>query len=166
MRYFTDELWSGINSKSQDEREKADLQWEKNVSEYNEIFKMIKKALPKKFLKIYEQEYGFHDYELNNFQVIHGEKGYKDPVALSIVVTNKIKTWDIMYKKIKKISIHYEQQPDVFNRKKRTYEGFDDYGYDEFLQIDEKTLSHEILFASGATILVHFEKITINKIID
>jgi len=163
MRYFTDELWSGINSDLQEERKKAKLQWEKNDREYSEIFKTVKELLPKKFLKIYEQEYGFHDYELKNFEVLHGEKGYKDPVAISIVITDNIKTWNIVYKKIKKITLNYKQQPDLFNRKRRTYDGFDDYGYDEFFKVNEKTFSHEILFASGATILVHFEKITINK---
>lgn len=166
MRYFTNELWNGINSDSEEEREKADLQWEKNDNEYYEIFKTVKKLLPKKFLRIYEQEYGFHDYELKNFEVIHGEKGYKDPVSVSIIIANGEKMWNILYKKIKKISINYQQQPDVLKRKKRIYEGFDDYGYDEFFQIDEKTLSHEILFASGSTILVHFEKISINEIIN
>lgn len=164
MRYFTNELWNRVNSESEEERQKADLQWEKNDNEYYEIFKDVKKLLPKKFLKLYEQEYGFHDYELKNFEVIHGNKGHIDPVAVSMVITNGEKIWNIVYKRIKKISINYEQQPDVLKRKKRIYEGFDDYGYDEFFQVDEKTLSHEILFASGATILVHFEKISINEI--
>lgn len=161
MRYFTNELWNGINSNSEDERKKAELQWDKNDKEYYEIFKIVKGLLPKKFMKIYEQEYGFHDYKLRNFEVIHGEEGYVDPVKFSIVITNGDNVWNIVYKKIKKISINYEQQSDMIKRKKRVYEGFDDYGYDEFFQIDEKTLSHEILFASGATILVHFEKISI-----
>ena len=161
MRYFTNELWNGINSNSEDERKKAELQWDKNDKEYYEIFKIVKGLLPKKFMKIYEQEYGFHDYKLRNFEVIHGEEGYVDPVEFSIVITNGDNVWNIVYKKIKKISINYEQQSDMIKRKKRVYEGFDDYGYDEFFQIDEKTLSHEILFASGATILIHFEKISI-----
>jgi len=164
MRYFTDELWKGINSDSKEEREKSNLQWDKNDEEYYKIFEKVEKLLPKKFLKIYKQEYGFHDYELKNYEVIHGKQGYKDPVAVNIVISNTEKTWNIGYEKIKKIVINYELQPDVFGRKRRReYRGFDDYGYNEFYQINEKTLSHEILFASGATILVHFEKISINK---
>ncbi|MFX0549450.1 hypothetical protein ACOAKC_08935 [Hathewaya histolytica] len=164
MRYFTNELWNKINSDSEYEREKAYLEWDKNDKEYYEIFNIVKGLLPKKFIKIYEQEYGFHDYELRNFEVIHGQKGYVDPVEFSVVITNGDNVWDIVYKKIKKISINYQQQSDVSKRKKRVYEGFDDYGYDEFFQIDGKTLSHEILFALGATILVHFEEIFIKKI--
>lgn len=163
MRYLTDELWTKINSECKEEREKAGLQWDKNAEEYFKIFKNIEKLLPKKFIKIYKQ-HSFHDYNLKKIEVIHGKQGYIDPVAVSIFVEEGGEVWNITYKKIKKISINYEQQPDVFGRKKRTYEGFDTYGYDEFFQVDEKTLSHEILFASGATILVHFEKISVNKI--
>ncbi|SMC26746.1 hypothetical protein SAMN02745134_02925 [Clostridium acidisoli DSM 12555] len=110
------------------------------------------------------KEEGFHDYNLKNFQVIHGRSGYKDPVAVSIVITDTEHTWNILYNKIKKVAINYEQETEGFERKRKEYRGFDDYGYDEFFQIDEKTLSHEILFASGATILVHFQKISITKI--
>lgn len=165
MKYFTDELWNEINSDSKEKREEASLQWEKNAEEYYKIFENIEKLLPKKFLKLYLKENGFHDYELKNYQIIHGKKGYKGSVAVSLVITNTEHTWNIVYNKIKKIAVNYEQQPDIFERKKRReYRGFDDYGYNEFFQIDEKTLSHEILFASGATILVHFEKISIVEI--
>lgn len=165
MRYFTDKLWSDINSESQEIREKANLQWQKNDEEYYKIFQKVKEKLPKRFLEIYGQQYGFHDYELKKFQIIHGDKGYKDPVAVNIIISNSEQTWSISYEKIKKIEINYELHPDIFERKRRReYMGFDDYGYNEFFEIDERTLSHEILFASGATILVYFEKISINKI--
>ncbi|MEC0248191.1 hypothetical protein P4H65_20550 [Paenibacillus chitinolyticus] len=36
--------------------------------------------------------------------------------------------------------------------------GFDDFGYQEFLEVDENTISHEILFASGAQVLIHFQR--------
>ncbi|WP_338552518.1 hypothetical protein [Paenibacillus sp. KS-LC4] len=36
------------------------------------------------------------------------------------------------------------------------HRGMDDWGYDELLMMDEKTISHEILFASGSTFLIHF----------
>lgn len=164
MKYFTDELWRGINSESVEERESASTKWDNNLEEYCQIFEKIKKLLPKKFLKIYMEQEGFHDYNLKNFEIIHGEIGYRDPVAVSIVITNTEHTWNISYNKIKKIAINYEQESDICERKRKKYRGFDDYGYDEFFQIDEKTLSHEILFASGATVLVYFQKISIVEI--
>lgn len=47
--------------------------------------------------------------------------------------------------------------------KRRVQYGFDDYGYNEFLEVDDNILSHEVLFASGATILVHFKKLSIRR---
>lgn len=146
MRYYTDELRSGVNNDSKEERVKEDLHG----------IKMLMSML--KYLK----EHAFHDYQLKNLKVVHGVVGYKYPVEVSIVITDGFNSWNIVYKKIKKISINYEHEID--NSKRRKYRGFDDYGYDEFFQINEKTFSHEIFFASGATILIHFEKIHINKI--
>ena len=162
MKYYTYELWSGGYDCYKEQKEKVHLQWIKNDEEYSKIFVTVKELLPKKFMKIYLKEHGFHDYQLRNFEIIHGKEGYIDPVAVSMDITDGYNSWNIVYKKIKKISINYEQ--DIDNSKRRLYSGFDNYGYDEFFQIDEKTFSHEILFASGATILIHFEKIQINKI--
>lgn len=61
-------------------------------------------------------------------------------------------TFKITYKCIKKYSVNYEECEGLGDRR-----GFDDWGYDEFLPIDEQTLSHEILFASGSTMLIHFK---------
>ena len=110
------------------------------------------------------KEHGFHDYHLKNFQIQHGKRGFRDPVEVRLTVTDEENTWTIIYKKIKKIVANYEQEPDIFpGMGRRFYEGFDDYGFNEFFEIDDKALSHEILFASGATILIHFEKISIKK---
>lgn len=56
------------------------------------------------------------------------------------------------YKSITKFNINYENEIEARR-------GFDDWGYDEFLPVDEQFLSHEILFASGATILIHFKNL-------
>ena len=164
MKYYLNTLWKGINSDIKEEREKADLQWKKNDEEYTKVFDKVKNKLPKKFLKIYMKEYGFHDYHIKDFEIINEKSGYKDPVTVKIIITNGINTWDITYKKIKKIVVNYEQEPDLFpGMGRRFYGGFDDYGFDEFFEIDDKVLSQEILFASDATILIHFEKISIKK---
>lgn len=164
MKYFTDELWTSINSESQEEREIASLKWEKNAEEYSKIFQSVKLLLPKKFVEIFYKEYSFHDYNLKSYEIIHGQKGYKDPIIVNLVITDKIKTWNIIYEKIKKIEVTYSQKLAPKYRNKIFYRGFDDYGYNEIFQIDDKTFSHEILFASGATILIHFEKIKIFRI--
>lgn len=162
MRYFTDELWEGINSQLRVQRDMAEKQWEENVNIYAEIFEKLKSRLSKKFLNIYTKENEFHDYTLKNIEVIHGPYGYKDPVKVIITIYNEDYEWEIIYINIYKISLEYNRIN--YNTRRQFKYGFDDYKYDEFLEINEKILSHEILFGSGATFLVQFEKISINKI--
>lgn len=163
MKYFKPELWDGYNSDIKEEFEEAKMQWEKNNKEYAQIFQHVKQRLPKTFLKIYMKEKGFHDYHLKDFQIIHGREGFKNPIAVIIEIENGENTWHIIYKGVTKIAVNYKDEQVNESSKRRFQYGFDDYGYDEFLEVNDKTLSHEILFASGATILVHFKNISIKK---
>lgn len=165
MKYFTNELWEKINSDSSEIREEAKAKWRVNNKEYSQLFEKIKYRLPKKYLKTYLNEHGFHDYKLIRFEVIHGKSGYKEPVEIRVIITDSINTWNIIYKCIKKLRVEYMSSPMIMpGKKKEYYDGFDDIGYNEFFEVDERTLSHEILFASGATILIHFEKIMLKRV--
>ena len=152
MKYFRNDLWSKINSESENERVKAESEWNKNNKAYCEIFETIKVRLSQKFVKTYLSNYGFHDFQIKNLVLNHKQYGYKKPISLDIYITDGVDTFKITYKCIKKFNISYEACEGWLERT-----GFDDWGYDEFLPIDEQTLSHEILFASGSTILIHFK---------
>jgi hypothetical protein len=160
MKYYTSKLWSMINSPSQKERDEADIQWEKNNKEYSAIFETVKARFSKNFLKIYLSNNGFHDFRIKNIIVNHKEYGIKNPVSIDLYLTDDdINTFKITYKNVKKFDVNYEEDEGWTATR-----GFDDWGYDEFLPIDEINLSHEILFASGSTILIHFKNIMITKI--
>ena len=164
MKYFTSELWEKINSDSSEVREQAKARWGVNNKEYSQLFEKIKYRLSKKYLKTYLNEHGFHDYNLIRFEVIHDKSGYKEPVEIRMIITDSINTWDIVYKCIKKLGIDYASNPVAMpGKKKKYYDGFDNIGYNEFFEVDERTLSHEILFVSGATILIYFEKILVKR---
>lgn len=163
MKYFKDELWTKFNSDiSKEEYTNATEEWEKNSHEYSLIFERVKQKLSQKFLKIYLSNYGFHDYRLVKFNIIHQKYGVLNPISLSIIITDGDNIWEIKYKNIRKVNVNFENGNDEFNKRR----GFDDWGYDEFLEVNENTLSYEILFASGANILIHFKNnnIFINKI--
>jgi hypothetical protein len=57
MKYYTDELWTKMNSESPEERLKAEQQWAINDDEYMKLFQTVKKRLTKKFIKIYKKEH-------------------------------------------------------------------------------------------------------------
>lgn len=166
MKYFTSELWSKFTGASVEERAKAYLEWDKALKEYNESFEKIRDRFSKRFLDIYFANSHFHDFDIKEFQILHKKYGFKNPVSINLIVSNQIYTWKITYKHVKSISINYQEEiMGKGTRWERTM-GFDDWGYDEFFAIDEDTLSHEILFASDASILIHFKNhsISISKI--
>jgi hypothetical protein len=108
---------------------------------------------------MYFKNHGFHDFSLKAIEVVHSAYSIKKPVLIKIIITDEGNTWEIKYKGIKKFIISYEKENYLSDRY-----GFDGFGYDEFLPVDDKLLSHEILFVSGATVLIYFEKISINKL--
>ena len=155
MKYFTPELWSKAGSPDKQEREASHVKWDKNAKEYSLIFDKIKNRLLKKFLKVYFENKGFNDFRLIEFSLSQaiGKKGNPQSVQIDIETPFdkrfKVKRFRLTYKQPTKFEVKYSDEMGC--------NGFDDYGYDEFLSVDERTLSHEILFASGATILIHFK---------
>jgi hypothetical protein len=162
MKYFTSELWSKFSGASLEERSQVELEWDKACKEYSASFEKIKDRFSKRFLDIYFANSHFHDFHIKEFQIIHKKYGFKNPVSINLIVTDKIKTWKITYTRGKSISVNYKEEIVWQGTRWERANGFDDWGYDEFFAIDEDTLSHEILFASDASILIHFRNHSIS----
>lgn len=160
MKYFTSELWSKYTGASIDELPKVELEWDEAVNKYSVSFELIKDRLSKKFLRIYNANSGFHDFHIKEFQMIHKDylqKSHKNPISFNLIIANGINTWKITYKNVKNLSINYKEEIMCKDTVWERTNGFDDWGYDEFSAINEDTLSHEILFASEATIRIYFK---------
>lgn len=166
MKYFTVDLWNKINSEIKEERVTAREEWKKNDINYSNIFNEVKTRLPKYFLKIFMNEHGFHDYDIKKYEIIHGNKGYKNPIQVNLIIGNGDFCWEINYKYVSRIKVNYKEQVEGIDKGRQYYRGFDNYGYNEILPVTDKVLSHEILFTSDATILVHFKKVSIKKVME
>ncbi|MGH4139223.1 hypothetical protein [Clostridium sp.] len=163
MKYFTLDLWRGSNSDSEKIIDESIAEWNKNAKAYNEVFESIQNRFSKKFLKSYLCNERFHDYTIKNIKINNKDKRGENPMSIDIFITYSLITWKITYKNVVKFSINYEQWEG-----EGTCIGFDDWGYDEFIPVNEDILSHEILFVSGATILIYFKnkKILLSKVND
>jgi len=154
-----------MNSEIEAERVQAEHEWRENYNIYhNEYIKTLER-LPKSFLTFYNSNYGFHDYHPKNIEIINnvygtGIRGKIDSIGLKIIISDNDNSWELSYSGISKIVIEYIASTDVIETKK----GFNDLGYNELLIVDDKIISHEILFASGSTILIHFSKISLKKL--
>ena len=69
MKYYTKELWLGINSDDADERRAAEQQWAENDRLYTEQHERVASCLPKAFLKQYIHLHGFHDFWISGVTV-------------------------------------------------------------------------------------------------
>lgn len=152
MKYYTPELWKMFNSESDEVREEADRVWTENVQAYVKRFETVKPRLSKKFLDLYYKHYGFHDFEIRNICLNHKAYGTtSNPISVEVVISNRLETFNLTYKKVTQFHVNYEEEEG------RTLSwGFDHWGYDECLPVNDEVLSHEVLFASGAILLVHF----------
>lgn len=163
MEYFKYELWSKINSQNKKERLSAEIEWSKNDKAYYEIFQEIKNRLPHEFITVYMKNKGFHDFYMKSIEILSKDSNYilrhpNDIVEVGIVLTDEETTCKLIYTGIQKVLLDYKDIDisDISNQK-----GFDIFGYDEFLSVDEETLSHEILFCSGSSILIYFNQVSI-----
>lgn len=167
MKYYKKELFTRYNSFITEDAIEAKNEFKKMDCEYIKEFDVVKERLPKTFLKIFTKECWFHDYHLKNFQIIHGKEGFSNPISVSLQLCNRENAWEIIYKGVTKVQIDYEDENYTEKNKRREFQyGFDDYLEGEFLQVDDVTISHEMLFASFATILIHFKRISIKRIKD
>ncbi len=156
IQYFTDELWSKINSEDEEERNKANRKWDENEALYHQRFQKLKDKLPRQVFDLYNSR-SFHDSNLIEVKINQLDTNTKRPINVEITLTDGESCWRIIYKKIIKLQIDYSENDTLFRS-----QGFGDWGYEKILDVNEDVLSHEILFSSGSKILVHFS----NKMIE
>lgn len=159
MKFYTYELWQKLNSEVLEERKNARDILAKNGQEYFEIFQAIKDKLPKYFIRKYIKYNGFHDFQLENIEIYNQVKKLN---SIKILISKDNERFQICYSDITNLSITYNISKVQLGI--RDDKGFDSWGYSEFSELRDREFTHEILFASGATILIHFKKIKIVEV--
>lgn len=157
MKYFLYDLHvaQNMDTTSDEECEQIDRQWQENVTEYQEIFKSLSNCLPDDVFEHFNSS-GFHDYRLITMEMEH-----RSLLNLSVhfTITNDIhnmenmKRWVLSFHNVSYYNFHhfnYNNEKAVFHRE------IDDWLYQELLPVDESKLSFEVLFSSGANVLIQF----------
>ena len=101
MRYFAKELWSKINDCDEDTRIKADIEWRKNNTAYQQQFMEVRKHLSCRFIHEYMTRNGLHDYTIISMTVSNRSQKYLCELQLS----NGIETVLIVMMGIKALCI-------------------------------------------------------------
>ncbi|MFM1652552.1 hypothetical protein ACI7RC_10685 [Brevibacillus sp. B_LB10_24] len=152
MRYFTAELWEQFNSENDKEREEASKKWDKNCEEYFSRLALNKNRFSKEVYDFFSSN-TFHGFRVVSVTILNDYFGNLYPVNVEINLTNHREEWTIRYLNVNEIQLCYKSgESDVSKTR-----GFDEWGYDELLDVDDTKMSHEILFASGASLRIEFE---------
>jgi hypothetical protein len=171
MRYFTKELWLGYNDQGPLDFKTASEQGERNLREYAEQLEQLRPRLSRQAYRFFKNE-NLHDGRLLAFMAgdalehdVHGAKrfninAHNPSVVMKVLGQDLDVLYSLKYTKVRKVGFEFPSAQPLFH-KEGNHIG--DWGYDELTAADDLYLRHEVLFASGAIILVEFKYFTYKK---
>lgn len=165
MEIITKRHWRGWNS--DDEKEST---WAEESA--NENIRLYAVRLEKLLPRLNERNYrffksGLHDARLISFATGDGlhidlESGkpasmkdfYRTSAEIKVLNADFDAIYHLKYKGVSKAVFDFPSDDPLWGNH------IDDWGYDELSEVSDKVLRHEILFSSGTTILIEFERFT------
>lgn len=164
MKYFKRELWKAFNDDSIP-FDKAHAEWKRNKANYLKQLNNLSSRLSPQ-TKSFFKSVSLHDGRLLRFETGEHIDFTNDNVRLFIqpdvrlFVINDEKThiYDLRYYKVEKVLFDFPSATPLFYMKGST---IGDWGYDELTSVGSKMFRHEILFSSGATLLIESPRITV-----
>ena len=173
MKYFTKELWLGSNC---NRRRESDVQrnaeqWTTNFREYQKQLTALQSRLTKRAYKFFTNV-SLHDGRVTALTIgdaIHhdirgGEKFdinvHNPGVEIKVLGSQLDVQYTLSYRKVRRVVFDYPSDKPLFH-----HEGghIGDWGYDELTAADESFLRHEVLFASGTTLLIEFQRFSYER---
>jgi len=166
MRYFTRELWLGFNTQDDAQFQRTRKRWEANLKAYSRQLEPLKSRLSQNGSRFFESV-SLHDGRLLAFTVgDHIDFRQSDLKSLSrstgkpkvrIQVLDFEQRWlhILAYTRVRNVLFDFPSKTPLFYEEG---DRIDDWGYDELTAADKSYLRHEILFSSGAMILIEFQK--------
>ncbi len=168
MEIITKKHWLGWNSDDKKFSDWALKSSEDNFKIYAERLEKLHYRLSKRNYKFFKE--GLHDGRLISFSVGDGlhikfennpelniRDFYKTSVLIKVLNADFNAIYNLKYENVSKTVFDFPSDEPLWGN------NIDDWGYDELSEVDEKTLRHEILFSSGSTVLIEFEKFSFKK---
>ncbi len=172
MKYFTKELW--LEAQDQKKTEQNRKAWDKAHHDYRAELDRIKLRLSAEHF-LFFSEADVHDGELLQFKIIDGsrpapltetQRPWRNPgnypvrVELAVIDAVEKYIWSISYSKIKRVVVDFPGSEPLFFS---DGEGFGDWGYHEITEAENGFLRHEVMFSSGAVLLIEFGDVNIRR---
>lgn len=168
MRIITKRHWQGWNSEDPKE-----VDWATKSSEEN--FRVYEQQLEKLRARLGQRNFGFFKHGLHDARLISFCAGdglhldlskkrsvtikdfYRTSVEIKVLNAEFDAIYLLKYGKVARSVFDFPSDEPLWGN------NIDDWGYDELSEVDEKILRHEVLFSSGTTILIEFEKFAFTK---
>ena len=180
MKYFTKEMWfgwqEGVPAGEEDAAlRRQDQDWRRRVSAYWRQFGRLRKRLNAQTWRFFSKV-NMHDGTVVTLQLIeragtairkHGRRR-KTPDGMEVRLEavpyaslgRKRSPYILRYRQVRRLVVDFPSDQPAFWG---PGQGLGDWGYDELTAAGREYLRHEILFASGSTILVECRSITARK---
>jgi hypothetical protein len=145
MRFFTYKLWQELQGRK---FKSAELTWGSNAQRYWTGFDRLKPLLggkPHSFFR----SIGLHD----GFVVGFEDGGAK---STSLVVRTFSEVVRLEFVDVRRLQLDYSSVGE-------TPAAFLEWGYEEFSRVGPRILQLEVLFSSGAVLLVRFAKLRVHR---
>lgn len=161
MKYFTAQLWSDYNSPLRSVRKKASKQWDRNIKSYD---RQLAKFLPKLSRKIqrFFGKVSLHDggillISMGDFltSLRRRVKFQGNFLEIKLLHPESPDLYILRYSEIRNYKIEYSDNSFLYDQRNVCILG--NWGYDELTMTKDKWLKHEILFDSGATVMLEFK---------
>ncbi len=153
MRFYTKELWSGIQSPDASVRETAEKAWRENGRAYAQCFEQIKPRFSKQFLKDYTNRSGLHDDRITDISLKKEKRGYSCVFTLE----DGDEVLELCLKKVGAVRIDV---PTFTN----CIQGALRWGYAEFAPVDEKTMNLSVLCDLTNELSLDFQTISLKTV--
>jgi hypothetical protein len=168
MRIITKRHWRGWNSDDQNEFDWARTSAEENFRRYADRLEKLRPRLKERNYSFFKN--GLHDARLISFCTgdgLHidfsGEKRvsisdfYRTSVEIRVLNGDFDAIYLLRYGKVTRSVFDFPSDDPLWGN------NVDDWGYDELSEVNEAVLRHEVLFSSGTSILIEFEKFSFKK---
>jgi hypothetical protein len=170
MQFFPIERWERLQDGGDPT---IDKEWEEAFVAYGAQLDLLRQRLSEDAFFFFRFA-DVHDGELMELTVMDGSRPaplseearpWASPRAYPVQVNLKVLDawdrflWAVSYTGVRRLVTNF---PDEKRGWYQDGEGFGDWGYHELCAVDEVCLRHEILFASGSTLLIEFDRVVVS----
>jgi hypothetical protein len=186
VKYLTKALWSALQEPG-DVGRAAAQRWDENLAAYLAELESLRGRLAPDVFAFF-RDADVHDGSLVHLQIrdfdplaprddhpLDGdtegsasdvgpwEGPYRVTIEMRVATSDEARDteWTLRYAHIRRILVDFPSDTPLFFG---PGDGFDDWGYHELSDAGDGFLRHEVLFASGSTVLVEFRDVSVERI--